>query len=69
MAGKKYATQAMDYPSRDYQCEEDVRTLQRAAEVMADGPRKRKALGAFRKQQTGGQKMLAILAGGNFKRG
>lgn len=72
MAAKKTATaynqSTAPYSDRDYQCEEDVRTLQRTAEVMADMGRRRKALGKFRKQQAGGQRMIDILSGHRLKR-
>lgn len=69
MASKSVQATDSPYPMKDYQCDEDVRSLQRAAEVLADKGRKNKALKAFAKQQAGGQKMMAALTGHTFKRG
>lgn len=67
MAAKKASTAydkvSPSYPERDYQCDEDVRTLQRSAEVMADAPRRKKALSKFRQQQSGGQRLIDVLSG------
>lgn len=64
MANRKSKTTSIalgsSYPSRDYQCEEDVRTLQRAAEVMADTGRKRSAMKMFKKQKTGMESLLGM---------
>lgn len=69
MANKKSVAVDVAYPSRDYQCEEDCRTLQRAAEVMADRGRKSKAMKMFKKQHAGGQHMMNMLSNHKFKRG
>lgn len=60
MPNKKSLAQDVAYPSRDYQCEEDVRTLQRAAEVMADTGRKRSAMKMFGKQKRGMESLLGM---------
>lgn len=61
MANKKSQTVSAPYPDRDYQCEEDVRTLTRAAEVMADTGRKRSAMNKFKKQRKGMDSMLGVM--------
>lgn len=69
MASRKGVEVSKPYPMTDYQCEEDVRTLQRAAEVMADAGRKNKALKKFKAQQVGGQRLVDVLTGPRIKRG
>lgn len=67
MANRK--SQAVDspYPSHDYQCDEDVRTLSRAAEVMADNVRRKKAVSKFQAQQAGANKLLGVLTSHRLK--
>lgn len=71
MANKKYggAVQATSSPQpmHDYQCEEDVRTLTRAAEVMADHGRRRSALAKFKMQVKGSDRLINVLS--NRKKG
>lgn len=64
MARKAAALGLADSPSKsmyDYQCEEDVRTLTRAAEVMADTGRARAAMKKFKRQRVGADKLIGAL--------
>lgn len=62
MANKKSAGILATGPSYDYQCEEDVRTLTRAAEVMADRGRASSAIKKFKKTKMGVDRLSEILS-------
>lgn len=62
MAATKSKGPAMAYPSNDYQCEEDVRTLTRAAEVLADRGRMSMAMKKFKKTRTGMDKLVHTMS-------
>ncbi len=68
---KNYAVpMAMDVPKGidSYQCEEDVRTLTRAAEVLADKGRKKMAMGKFKKTQVEVGKLIGVLSNNRTRR-
>ncbi len=72
MASKKSTGMAEVSPSRsqyDYQCEEDVRTLTRAAEVLADRGRSSMAMKKFRRQNVASSKLVDVLAGNRLRGG
>lgn len=69
MASTKSQLAGPSYSDRDYQCEEDVRNLQRSAEVLADKGRAKKALKKFKMQQVGGDRLVDALSGTKLKRG
>mgnify|MGYP001598666726 CR=1 FL=1 len=71
MAGKNYAqVGGLGSPKSDYnwQCEEDVRTLTRAAEVLADKGRMSMAMKKFKKTQIGVDKLVDVLSSARRKR-
>ncbi len=61
MANKKSYMNEVAGPSRDWQCEEDVRSLTRAAEVLADKTRASMAMSKFKKTQRGIDHLLYAL--------
>lgn len=69
MASTKSLQAGPAYPAHDYQCEEDVRNLQRSAGVLADKGRAKKALKKFKMQQVGGDRLVDALSGAKMKRG
>jgi len=66
MASKKSNQVAGAYPSigmdRNYQCEQDVRTLTSAAEVLADRGRMSMALTKFKKLNKGVDRLVDVLS-------
>lgn len=62
MASKRSEGPAMAVSNYDYQCEEDVRTLTRAAEVLADRGRASMAMKKFKKVQTGADKLFGAFS-------
>lgn len=58
---KKDKDVAQAFPTRDWEAEDDFRTLQRADEVHADRDRHRRAIGHGKKQM---KSMARIVSGG-----
>ena len=63
MASKRSVGVELSKSPYDYQCEEDVRTLTRAAEVLADRGRASMAMKKFKRMQTGADKLFGAFSG------